>query len=82
MVHLMNNNSKFKSTFPEWKKPEYYSALMQPFIISPMINVSDIAVSVQNNLPVYEHMNKDINLFIDHCIQISHPFPMLERYDS
>jgi len=82
MVHLMNNNSKFKSTFPEWKKPEYYSALMQPFIISPMINVSDIAVSVKNNLPVYEHMNKDINLFIDHCIQISHPFPMLERYDS
>ena len=81
MVDLLKRNSKFKHIFPDWSRAEYYSVVMQPFIISPMINVSDIAVSVQDNWQAYEANNKDINLFIDYCLQLSHPFPMLERYD-
>jgi hypothetical protein len=82
MVELLKNNSKFKNLFADWSKPEHYSALMQPYIISPMINVSDIAVSIEKNQSLYEKYNKDINLFIDCCIQMSHPFPMLERYNA
>jgi hypothetical protein len=29
----------------KWRKPEYFSLIMQPFIISPAINISDIAVA-------------------------------------
>ena len=81
MVQLLKSNSKFKNMFADWSDPLCYSALMQPFIISPMINVSDIAVSVEKYWTQYERNGKDINLFMDYCIQLYHPFPMLERYD-
>lgn len=81
--------SKFKDLY-DWKDPKCYSIIMQPFIISPMINMSDIAVQIKDNLKEYEKickMNKnDINSailnFIDYCIFINHPFPLLERYDK
>ena len=30
-----------------WENPLYYSVIMQPFIISPMINISDILCNVE-----------------------------------
>jgi len=71
--------SKFSNLFA-WEKPEFYSTVMQPFIISPMINISDIAVSIKKYIDKYE--NKNFGDFIDNCIFNDHPFPMLERYDE
>eukprot|EP00300_Choanocystis_sp_HF-7_P022919 c22550_g1_i1.p1 GENE.c22550_g1_i1~~c22550_g1_i1.p1 ORF type:complete len:302 (+),score=10.27 c22550_g1_i1:1-906(+) len=51
----------------DWDSPECYSVIMQPFVISPMINFSDIAVS----------MIKEGNPM--KAIMKSHPFPILER---
>ncbi len=80
MVHLLSNNSRYKSMF-DWTVPTNYSAVLQPFIISPMINVSDIAVAVKKHTAVYEELHKDIDLYIDFCIESAHPFPIFERYD-
>ena len=38
-------NRLFDSTGTAWRRPEFYSVIMQPFIISPAINVSDIMVA-------------------------------------
>lgn len=67
------NQSKYRELFgEEWSKPEYYSIILQPFIISPMINFSDIAVS--------SHMRPELP--INELIHYYHPFPILERYVS
>lgn len=68
----------------KWDNPEYYSVIMQPFIISPMINVSDIMTNYQillNNekIGINEKITNDL---IDKIIYSNHPFPILERYDS
>lgn len=79
MVHLLSNNSKYKDMW-DWTESIHYSVVMQPFIISPMINVSDIAVTVHQNRAVFAQ-SQDISLYIDYCIKLAHPFPVLERYD-
>jgi hypothetical protein len=67
------NQSKYRQLYEEeWSKPEYYSIILQPFIISPMINMSDIAVSA--------HMRPELS--INELIHYYHPFPILERYIS
>jgi hypothetical protein len=57
---------------------------MQPFIIYPMINISDIMVNYQELIA-----NKKINIndlithdLIDKIIYSYHQFPILERYDE
>lgn len=83
MVTLLSNNSKYKTMFNgDWSRPEHYSAVLQPFIISPMINVPDIAVTANKQRQVYEKNDRDINLYMDYCIQSAHPFPILERFDA
>jgi len=67
----------------KWNLPEYYSVIMQPFIISPMINISDIMVNLQ---VLFENgkLNKSQiidNNIINRIIFTAHPFPILERYD-
>jgi hypothetical protein len=70
--------SKFKNLF-NWENPECYSFIMQPFIISPMINISDIAVSLKNKIDDFEKY-EEFNGYLDHCLFEEHPFPILERY--
>jgi hypothetical protein len=82
IVGLLKKNEKYKNLFNDWSQPEFYSVIMQPFIISPMINVSDIAVTVKKYINKYKEANFEINAFIDHCIFVAHPFPLLERYDK
>ena len=85
IVPLLNAHPKYSALFDDWSRAEHYSAVMQPFIISPMINVSDIAVSIEKNARLVDHSTSsslDINAFIDYCIGVSHPFPILERYDA
>jgi hypothetical protein len=66
----------------DWSKPEVYSVLLQPFLIGPMINISDIAVSMHR---LYREHSKTNTLpflvceKIDEAIHGMHPFPVLER---
>ena len=84
ILNYIKNNNKLYLIFNEdWEKPEYYSVILQPFIISPMINISDIMVSVQ--LLLYKSLISDNELitndFINKIIYSYHPFPILERFD-
>ncbi|PRW45482.1 Lysosomal beta glucosidase [Chlorella sorokiniana] len=54
-----------------WREPRYYSLLMQPFIISPAINLGDIAVALQLAPP---------GTAPDAAVRDMHPFPIFERY--
>ncbi|KAJ1569858.1 hypothetical protein HK096_000107 [Nowakowskiella sp. JEL0078] len=54
----------------DWMKPEYFSLIMQPFLISPAINFSDVAVSLHED---------DSNVSLLDTLRRAHPFPILER---
>ena len=71
-------NSKYASLF-EWEKPECYSILMQPFIISPMINIADIACSLKHEKQNYKG-DKEFDSYLENCLFLEHPFQVLERY--
>lgn len=72
--------SKFKNLL-DWEKPENYSIIMQPFIVSPMINFADISVAMKNNLDQYDKSEEFLG-FLDHCLFVEHPFPIIERYNK
>jgi uncharacterized membrane protein len=55
-----------------WADPLHYSVVLQPFLISPAINVSDVAVTL--------HAHPDWT--IDRALRMAHPFPVLERFIS
>jgi hypothetical protein len=60
-----------------------YSVICQPYIISPMINVTDILYYYDNNL--YEFTKNDLIINCNNIKKIisdHHPFPVLERYDE
>ncbi|CAH0489699.1 unnamed protein product [Peronospora farinosa] len=64
----------------KWTEPEYYSLILQPFIISPAINLTDIAVVIQQwikTTPVTASITPEI---IRQCICSAHPFLVVERY--
>lgn len=81
--YIKNNNKVYLIFNEDWEKSEYYSIILQPFIISPMINVSDIMVSVQSLLSESIISNNQIinNNLINKIIYSYHPFPILERFD-
>ncbi len=84
ILKYIKNNNKIYSIFNEnWEKPEYYSVILQPFIISPMINISDIMVSVQLLLSKSLISSNELitNDLINKIIFSYHPFPVLERFD-
>jgi hypothetical protein len=84
ILNYIKNNNKLYSIFNEdWEKPEYYSVILQPFIISPMINISDIMVSAQSLLSQSLISNNEVinNNLINKIIYSYHPFPILERFD-
>lgn len=63
----------------KWKDPEFYSCYLQPFLISPSINVCDIAVAVTD----IHHSSTEKMTTIDMiylALQTQNPFPVLERY--
>ncbi|CAI5737264.1 unnamed protein product [Peronospora destructor] len=64
----------------KWAEPEYYSLILQPFVISPAINLTDVAVVIKewvNTTPVTESITPEI---IRQCVCSAHPFPVIERY--
>ncbi|CAF0830716.1 unnamed protein product [Adineta ricciae] len=70
LINLINHSEYYRLFGEQWSNPEYYSIIMQPFILSPMINISDVAVSA------YRHPGMSIQEFIHYY----HPFPIMERY--
>jgi len=79
VVNLIKQ-SKYANLF-DWDKPIFYSVIMQPFVISPMINISDIAVNISKYLCNRKNL-EGFEDFIEYCIYVHHPFPYLERFDS
>uniref|UniRef100_A0AAV1TAA7 Cytochrome P450 n=1 Tax=Peronospora matthiolae TaxID=2874970 RepID=A0AAV1TAA7_9STRA len=64
----------------KWAQPEYYSLILQPFVISPAINLTDVAVKIKEwtkAAPVTESISPEV---IRQCICNAHPFPVVERY--
>jgi hypothetical protein len=51
----------------------YYSLILQPFLISPAINIGDIMCSVAINGPSCSYN-------LDQCMRLMHPFPIFERF--
>ncbi|ETK74647.1 hypothetical protein L915_18587 [Phytophthora nicotianae] len=64
----------------KWVKPEYYSLILQPFVLSPAINLTDVAVVVKEwikTTPATQPVTPEI---IRQCVCSAHPFPVVERY--
>eukprot|EP00887_Chlorella_sp_A99_P000067 scaffold16.g67.t1 len=53
-----------------WRQPRHYSLVLQPLLISPCINIGDIAVA----------MAAHPELAPEAAMRLAHPFPILERY--
>ena len=84
ILKLIKKTEKIHNIFKDkWVNPEYYSVIMQPFIISPMINIPDIMVNYQVliNKKKIQINEKITQYLIDKIIYSYHPFPILERYD-
>lgn len=85
IINLIKSNENIYNIFEEkWYQPEFYSVIMQPFIISPMINIPDIMVNYvelieKNKISLESYITNDLINFV---IYSYHPFPILERYDS
>jgi cytochrome P450 len=54
----------------KWAQPRYYSLILQPFLVSPAINVGDIAVAMKSNP----------QLGLEAAMRQMHPFPIFERW--
>jgi hypothetical protein len=65
------DNSLWDVYGDKWNEPEYYSLILQPFIISPSINVGDTLVALHMSPP---------GTSLDTAMRLYHPFPLFERY--
>jgi hypothetical protein len=69
----------------DWKDPMWYSVVLQPFIISPAINIGDICACLKldlhsNNESLFvDNNNGNSSNNVDQIIYNHHPFPVLER---
>ena len=53
-----------------WREPRYFSLILQPFLISPAINIGDAAVAMKE----YPHLD------LEAAMRRMHPFPVFERW--
>ena len=53
-----------------WAQPRYYSLILQPFLVSPAINVGDVAVA----MCTHPHLS------LEAAMRQMHPFPIFERW--
>eukprot|EP00042_Codosiga_hollandica_P034931 m.252499 g.252499 ORF g.252499 m.252499 type:complete len:478 (+) comp54523_c0_seq1:211-1644(+) len=73
IVECIKDSSLWEQHGEAWTTAPYFSLIMQPFIISPLINVGDIAVAFEGESAVCG----DSAIF--DVIRRYHPFPILER---
>jgi hypothetical protein len=64
----------------KWTEPEYFSLILQPFVISPAINLTDVAVAVKEWAKVTPAKDLITPEIIRQCVCSAHPFPVVERY--
>ncbi|TDH68979.1 hypothetical protein CCR75_000942 [Bremia lactucae] len=64
----------------KWADLEYYSLILQPFIISPAINLTDIAVEIQEWVKTTPSWTRITPKIIRQCVSKAHPFPVVERF--
>ncbi|KAI9986676.1 hypothetical protein PInf_025631 [Phytophthora infestans] len=64
----------------KWAEPEYYSLILQPFILSPAINLTDVAVVVKEWAKTTSATEPITLEIIRQCVCSAHPFPVVERY--
>ena len=67
---LIKNSHLWDLFGKKWREPRYYSLIMQPFLVSPAINVGDIAVA----------MKAHPDLALEPAMRRMHPFPIFERW--
>lgn len=70
LLTLLRDSELWSLHEEKWALPRYYSLLMQPFLLSPAINMGDIAVA----------MHANPSLSPEDAIRRNHPFPILERF--
>jgi hypothetical protein len=58
----------------KWTEPERYSLILQPFLISPIINLGDIMCGVEIMRPQHGQDS------LEATMHKMHPFPLWERY--
>ncbi|KAH7488422.1 hypothetical protein PRIC1_007461 [Phytophthora ramorum] len=64
----------------KWAEPEYFSLILQPFVISPAINQTDVAVAVKEWVQSTSATQPVTPEIIRQCVCSAHPFPVVERY--
>ncbi|OQR87134.1 hypothetical protein THRCLA_10493 [Thraustotheca clavata] len=64
----------------KWCEPEYYSLMLQPFFLSPGINVSDVAVTIKALCNRQKDKEYDVVDMITKALDMAHPFVILERF--
>ncbi|EGZ30599.1 hypothetical protein PHYSODRAFT_264010 [Phytophthora sojae] len=64
----------------KWAEPEFYSLILQPFVVSPAINLTDVAVVVGEWVKLAPPEQQITPEIIRQCVCSAHPFPVLERY--
>ena len=70
---LIRNDERLWAMHGEaWREPRNYSLIMQPFLISPAINVGDVAVALKRRP----------GLRLEDAMRDAHPFPIFERFVS
>ncbi|RLN92481.1 hypothetical protein BBJ28_00020429 [Nothophytophthora sp. Chile5] len=80
-VEEIRRTPRLESLFGEkWADPEFYSIILQPFVLSPAINLTDIAVSVGGWAKVTPETQSITPEVLQQCIFMAHPFPIVERY--
>lgn len=81
----IRNHKKLYEIFQDkWFSDEYWSLLLQPFFVSPAINMTDIAVTLASKEFKEEfklcESGHDMERIILSAINYNHPFPVLERW--
>jgi hypothetical protein len=79
LLQLIRNHPPLYDLFGDrWQESDFYSIILQPFFISPMINTGDIMVGLIRNklssLPLEREMG------LEDAIRMFHPFPIFERF--
>ena len=68
---LLRNDERLWAMHREaWWEPRNYSLIMQPFLISPTINVGDVAVALKRRP----------GSRLEDAMRDAHPFPIFERF--
>ena len=77
LLQLLRNSPLWDVYKERWADPECFSILMQPFVISPVINVQDIMIAVQLET---ERLGNQEEITLEKALRAHHPFPILERF--